>query len=66
MQTDPARTLVIEDSPSGVAAGCAAGMTVVGLCAGGHMREGDGDRLRHAGAHHIPDDYAAISTILDA
>lgn len=66
MQVDPARTLVIEDSPSGAAAGAAAGMTVVGLCAGGHMRDGDGDRLRQAGAHHIVDDYRAISVILDA
>ncbi|MFK0299434.1 HAD family hydrolase [Brevundimonas sp. NPDC090276] len=66
MQADPARTLVIEDSLSGVMAGATAGMTVVGLCAGGHMRDGDGDRLRHAGAHHVVDDYAAISTILDA
>lgn len=66
MQVDPARTLVIEDSLSGVAAGVAAGMTVVGLRAGGHMRDGDGDRLRQAGAHYIVDDYAAISAILDA
>ena len=66
MRADPARTLVIEDSLSGVAAGVAAGMTVVWLCAGGHMRDGDGDHLRQAGAHHIVDDYAAISAILDA
>jgi len=66
MQVDPARTLVIEDSLSGVAAGCAAGMTVVGLCAGGHMRDGDVDRLRQAGAHHVVGDYAAINAILDA
>lgn len=66
MQVDPARTLVIEDSLSGVTAGVATGMTVVGLCAGGHMRDGDGDRLRLAGAHHVVDDYAAINAILDA
>jgi len=66
MRVDPARALVIEDSLSGVTAGVAAGMTVVGLCAGGHMRNGDGERLRDAGAHHVVDDYAKISAILDA
>lgn len=66
MRADPARTLVIEDSLSGVAAGAAAGMTVVGLCAGGHMRDGDGDRLRQAGARHVVKEYAGISAILDA
>lgn len=65
IQVDPARTLVIEDSLSGVTAGVAAGMTVVGLCAGDHMRDGDRQRLQAAGAHHVVDDYAAISAILD-
>lgn len=65
MRADPARTLVIEDSAAGVAAGRAAGMTVVGLCAGGHMRSGDGERLRQAGADHVFDDYAGVSALLN-
>ncbi len=65
MEVDPARALVIEDTPTGVRAGVAAGMTVVGLCAGGHIRDGHPDRLRAAGAHHVVDDYAGITVLLD-
>ena len=45
--------LVIEDSAGGVRAGVAAGMTVLGLCAGSHIRPGHDVRLREAGATHI-------------
>ena len=65
MEIDPVRALVIEDTPTGVRAGVAAGMTVVGLCAGGHIRDGHPDRLRAAGAHHVVDDYAGIAALLD-
>lgn len=65
MGADPARTLVIEDTPTGVLAGVAAGMTVVGLCAGGHIRAGHGRRLFEAGAHHVANDYAVIDRLLD-
>jgi len=44
------RCLVIEDSASGVEAAVAAGMTVIGLCAGAHSRDGHGERLITAGA----------------
>lgn len=53
MNADPAQTLVIEDSTAGVLAGVAAGMPVIGLCAGGHIRDGHADRLSAAGAHDI-------------
>ena len=62
---DPARTLVIEDSTPGVQAGVAAGMTVVGLLAGGHIRDGHAERLAAAGAHHILPDYAAIRALME-
>jgi beta-phosphoglucomutase-like phosphatase (HAD superfamily) len=65
MGVDPARALVIEDTPTGVRAGVAAGMTVVGLCAGGHIREGHADRLRAAGAHHVVSDYGAVSNLMN-
>ena len=66
MEVDPARALVIEDTPTGVRAGVAAGMTVVGLCAGGHVRDGHAERLRAAGAHHVAGSYAEIEALLGA
>jgi HAD superfamily hydrolase (TIGR01509 family) len=54
MQADPARTLVIEDSVSGVQAAKAAGMTVWGFVGGSHYRARDGAvRLLEAGADRV-------------
>jgi HAD superfamily hydrolase (TIGR01509 family) len=54
MQADPARTLVIEDSASGVQAAKAAGMTVWGFVGGSHYRARDGVAgLREAGADRV-------------
>ena len=54
MQADPRRTLVIEDSISGVAAGKAAGMTVWGFIGGSHYQSRDGKAiLREAGADRV-------------
>ena len=52
-QVDPADCLVIEDSVGGVQAGIAAGMTVIGLLAASHIRDGHGERLHAAGAHYV-------------
>lgn len=66
MGAAPERTLVIEDSTPGVQAGVAAGMTVVGLLAGGHVRDGHGERLKASGAHVVLNDYAAVAAFIDA
>src|SRR6266702_3662210 len=54
MQVDPHRTLVIEDSISGVKAGKAAGMTVWGFVGGSHYQSRDGKAiLGEAGADRV-------------
>jgi beta-phosphoglucomutase-like phosphatase (HAD superfamily) len=54
MQADPHRTLVIEDSVSGVKAGKSAGMMVWGFVGGSHYRSRDGQAiLREAGADRV-------------
>jgi HAD superfamily hydrolase (TIGR01509 family) len=64
MGADPARAIVIEDSPTGVQAGVAAGMTVIGLCAGSHIVDGHADRLREAGAHHIAASFDEVAALV--
>jgi len=54
MQADPRRTLVIEDSVSGVTAAKAAGMTAWGFVGGSHYRSRDGKAiLLGAGADRV-------------
>jgi HAD superfamily hydrolase (TIGR01509 family) len=55
----PAACAVIEDSPAGVEAGVAAGMTVYGYCA-----YTSAPRLLRAGAHHTFDSMAALPELL--
>jgi HAD superfamily hydrolase (TIGR01509 family) len=53
----PGEVLVLEDTTTGVKSARAAGMTVVGLCAGLHCGPGHGERLREAGADFIAGNY---------
>jgi beta-phosphoglucomutase-like phosphatase (HAD superfamily) len=66
MKAAPARTVVVEDTVSGVQAGKAAGMTVWGFTGGSHCAGRDvGVMLAAAGADKIFDsmaDFPALGT----
>jgi HAD superfamily hydrolase (TIGR01509 family) len=59
----PAGCLAIEDSPSGIRAAAAAGMTAVGLCAASHVRAGHAERLRDAGAQRLASSWAEAEAV---
>jgi HAD superfamily hydrolase (TIGR01509 family) len=61
----PDECIVIEDSPSGVLAGKAAGMLTIGLCAGGHIIDGHAERLVEAGADHVVTSYGEVAALVE-
>jgi HAD superfamily hydrolase (TIGR01509 family) len=63
MGADPQTCIVIEDSVNGVQAGVAAGMTVIGLLAGSHIRDGHASRLRAAGARYVASTFSEVEEI---
>ncbi len=66
MRVNPADCLVVEDSPAGVAAGVAAGMTVIGFVGGSHAGAGLGKYLAAAGARAVISDMRALKgTVVD-
>ncbi|UXN57666.1 HAD-IA family hydrolase [Phyllobacterium zundukense] len=64
MQVPPDRCCVIEDSPAGVAAGIAAGMSVIGFTGGAHCLNGHGERLLALGAHAVAQRWSEIPNLL--
>jgi HAD superfamily hydrolase (TIGR01509 family) len=63
MGVSPADALVLEDSVGGVRAAITAGMTVIGLTAASHIRDGHAERLAAAGAHHVAATYTQAADI---
>ena len=66
MKVNPLDCIVIEDSPNGVRAGVAAGMTVIGLCAASHLQPGHAERLLAAGASYSANSWNEVSGIVSA
>lgn len=64
LDVPPSDCVVIEDSPTGVLAGKAAGMFTFGLCAGRHIRQGHADRLTEVGADRIAESFDQIAEVL--
>lgn len=60
MNVRPADCIVVEDSPVGVAAGAAAGMSVIGFTGGSHAGTRLGEHLRAVGARTIVTDMRAL------
>ncbi len=65
-ETDPSDTLVVEDSTTGVTAGVAAGMRVIGFTGASHSWQGHGEALMEAGATTVIDRLADLPATIEA
>ena len=63
MAVHPSKCVVLEDSPSGVRAAIAAGMTVIGVLAASHIQPDHRERLSAAGAQHIVQSFVEAEEI---
>jgi HAD superfamily hydrolase (TIGR01509 family) len=62
--TRPRDCIAIEDSILGVRSAVAAGMTVIGITAGGHCTPKHGEILVEAGAHVTANSYAGVAAFI--
>jgi HAD superfamily hydrolase (TIGR01509 family) len=65
MQVPSDQCIVIEDSPTGVRAGVAAGMTVLGYAGGSHIQPGHQAKLLDEGAIKVFAEMSELSTWLE-
>jgi HAD superfamily hydrolase (TIGR01509 family) len=66
LRVAPANCIVVEDSPAGVAAAHAAGMTPIGFVGGTHADASTGAKLKAAGARTILADMRALKSTVVA
>lgn len=64
LRLQPHDVIVVEDSPTGVAAAKSAGLRVVGFLGAAHVFDGHGDKLRSQGADWLAEDAQALGRIL--
>jgi HAD superfamily hydrolase (TIGR01509 family) len=64
MGADPARCIVVEDSPAGVTAAAAAGMTPIGFVGGSHAEANLAGRLVAAGARSVVADLRHLKSTI--
>jgi HAD superfamily hydrolase (TIGR01509 family) len=64
LAAEPARCLVVEDSPTGIDAARAAGMTAIGFSGGSHCGPEHGARLQKHGAALVMDDMLELAAAM--